>query len=160
MAGSIRNRVRQAAAHDEPVEIDASVPDLELSLNEHREEFEIYSLKVRFEELRQKQQETRDLHDLRFEYTDKIFKLVCGWLLCVILSVMLSGFKVWSFSLSDAVLIAFITSTTINVVGLFIVVAKWMYPASSSALKADHQNINPDSTSMNPKPKNKIAPKP
>ena len=54
MAGSIRNRVRQAATHDEPVEIDDSVPDLELSLNEHREAFEIYSLKVRFEELRQK----------------------------------------------------------------------------------------------------------
>ena len=129
-SASIRNRVKQAVAHDEPEEIESSPPDLKLSLAEHRDRFEIDSL-------RQKQRETEDLHDLRVDYTGNIFKLVCVWLACVIVCVTLSGFKLLGFSLSDAVLVAFITSTTINVVGLFIVVAKWMYPAVHSAGKVD-----------------------
>lgn len=34
--------------------------------------------------------------------------------------------------LAYTVLVAIITSTTVNVVGLFVLVAKWMYPANSS----------------------------
>jgi hypothetical protein len=32
------------------------------------------------------------------------------------------------FTLSDKVLIAFITSTTASVIGIFIIVAKWLFP--------------------------------
>ncbi|MCC6589759.1 MAG: hypothetical protein IT168_23900 [Bryobacterales bacterium] len=53
--------------------------------------------------------------------------LVACWLGCVALCIFLSGIRLWGFELSEKVLIAFITSTTINVVGLFVVVAKWMY---------------------------------
>ena len=71
--------------------------------------------------------EAKEIHDLRVRYTDKIFYVVCGWLICVVVSVLLSGFQSWGFRLSDSVQIAFITSTTVNVVALFVVVAKWLY---------------------------------
>jgi len=35
----------------------------------------------------------------------------------------------FQFALSDKVLIAFITSTTASVIGIFYVVAKWLFPA-------------------------------
>ena len=119
---SIKSRVAAAATNDEPVQAEAFEPDLGLSLREHRELHEIETLKQRLKE-------AVDVHKLRVEYTRKIFTLVCTWLGCVVVCVLFSGFNFGHFRLADSVLIAFITSTTVNVVGLFIVVAKWMYPS-------------------------------
>jgi hypothetical protein len=49
-----------------------------------------------------------------------------------------SGFGYKSFELPDGVLIAFIASTTVNVVGLFVLVAKWMYPAGTKWIPQRH----------------------
>ena len=43
----------------------------------------------------------------------------------------LTGFAVWGFNITDTVLVAFIISTTANIVGLFVLVAKWMCTANS-----------------------------
>ncbi len=152
MAASLRSRVTQAASHDEPLdENPPSSPDLELSLNEHREAFEIQTIQLRVDALTQQHQETLDLHKLRLGYAQDIFRLVCAWLCCVVIGVMLAGFKAWGFSLSDTVLIAFITSTTVNVVGLFIVVAKWMY--APSAKQGTPLTPNPPKKPRNSTPK-------
>ena len=128
MAESLRSRVKEAASHDEPQDENPALsPDLARNLEEHRDAVEISTLQLRVDALAQQHKETLDLHRLRLGYTRKIFWLVCVWLGCVVVGVGLSGLKAWGFGLSDAVLIAFITSTTVNVVGLFIVVAKWMY---------------------------------
>ena len=83
----------------------------------------------------QKQQlkELKDTHKLRLVYAGRIFWLVCAWLVLVAIAVFMSGFDLWGFKLSDKVLIAFIITTTINVVGLFIVVAKWMFPGDDKS---------------------------
>jgi len=48
----------------------------------------------------------------------------------------------------DKVLIAFITSTTINVVGLFVVVAKWMFPTvQNNTNEKANQSIHADAKS-------------
>ena len=94
-------------------------PDLSLSLDKHKSDL-----------LKQELKEAQDTHKLRLGYTGKIFWLVVAWLVCVLAAVLMSGFSVGGFSLSDKVIITFITSTTINVVGLFLVVAKWMFPSS------------------------------
>lgn len=70
----------------------------------------------------------RDLHDTRKEYTSKLFWLIVVWLSIVVLFVLLSATLKPRFSLSDGVLIAFITSTTVSVLGLFVLVAKWLFP--------------------------------
>ena len=102
------------------------LPDLSLDLEAHKLEFQLECLEHELKEL-------RDNHSLRLSYTGHIFKLVVAWLTCVVMCVVLAGFRLWGFQLSEKILIAFITSTTINVVGLFVLVAKWMYPAGDSA---------------------------
>jgi hypothetical protein len=42
-------------------------------------------------------------------------------------------------------LIAFITSTTVNVVGLFVLVAKWMFPAGSGKATGGELNAKAES---------------
>ncbi len=51
--------------------------------------------------------------------------MIC-WLVFVGLSVVATGIK-WLL-LSDAVLIALVTTTTATVLGIFIIVAKWLFP--------------------------------
>lgn len=96
-------------------------PDLSLDLAEHQLFYQVETLK-------QQLKEAQDTHKLRLGYADKIFWLVCAWLIGVVIGVFMSGLRAFGFSLSDNVLITFITSTTVNVVGLFVVVAKWMFP--------------------------------
>jgi hypothetical protein len=69
----------------------------------------------------------RDVHELRKEYIPRLFGLTCVWL--VVVTVFL--WRVaggWNFYLSDNVLIALITSTTINVIGIFLIAARWLFP--------------------------------
>ena len=112
--------IRTSAAHDLPSGKENGFSNLEIDLDEHRMRYELDSLE-------QQLREAEDTHELRIGYANKIFIMVCIWLGCVIASVVMCGFHLWGFTLSDKVLITFITSTTINVVGLFAIVAKWMF---------------------------------
>lgn len=64
--------------------------------------------------------------EARKSYANKIFALVCGWLSLMILLVALSGFGT---QLSDSTLIALITTTTVSVLGLFTIVANYLFKA-------------------------------
>ena len=70
--------------------------------------------------------------DERKKYANRIFYLVCSWLVFVGVLVLLNGVQgcVASipFRLSDAVLIALITTTTINVIGVFLFVVRYLFP--------------------------------
>jgi hypothetical protein len=102
-----------------------SSPDPSVSLKEYENSYRIGQLEQQLEE-------ARDTHKLRLGYAGKIFRLVVVWLACVIGAVFLAGLNYRGFALSDGVLIAFITSSTASVVGLFFVVAKWMFPDGSN----------------------------
>jgi hypothetical protein len=120
----LADKVRLAASLDIPFDIEEQRVDLGLSLEAHKNQVEIG-------QLHQDLRETIEKHGLRVSFSRWIFGLVCSWLVCVAVCVFMSGFNAWGFKLPDTVLIAFITSTTLNVLGLFVVVAKWMYPAES-----------------------------
>ncbi len=65
----------------------------------------------------------------RGKYAGRIFCLICTWLGSIFLLLVLQGFKTClGFHLSDKVLIAVITGTTINVLGLFAIVANYLFP--------------------------------
>jgi len=113
--------IHKAASHDKPTEEESGLPDLSLDLNEHKLQCEV-------DALRQQITEASDTHQLRIAYANKIFWLVCIWLACVIGSILLAGFQTSGFVLTEKVLITFIASTTLNVLGLFAIVAKWMFP--------------------------------
>lgn len=115
----------EKAASKESAGVSLAEPEspLEIDLPEHKLFFEVESLK-------QGLKETQDTHALRLGYAEKIFRLVAAWLLVVVIAVFFAGFSLLGFNLSDKVMIAFITSTNVTVVGLFVVVAKWMFPGS------------------------------
>lgn len=111
--------------------------------------------------------EAIDKHALRQRYTTHLFTLTCIWLSFVLLFVGLTGTKgalpipfhrlasaislnldncldCWKFyfSLSDKVLIAFITSTTASVIGIFLIVAKWLFPSELAEDKSEKKKEN------------------
>ncbi|WP_145005996.1 hypothetical protein [Pseudomonas oryzihabitans] len=87
----------------------------------------------------QKRRHEEDLHDLRKKHTALLFRLTFIWVAVVWFVVLLQGFGRWflpfflegyryiPFKLSDSVLIAFITSTTATVLGLYGVAAYWLF---------------------------------
>lgn len=87
-----------------------------------------------------KYEERFDLHGLRKEYIPKLFVMICLWLVFVAGLVFFSGYSADNinnpdcqinctrFSLDNNVLIAVVTTATATVVGLFVVVANWLFP--------------------------------
>ena len=84
--------------------------------------------------------------EARREYADKLYRLIIWWLSGIGLLIVFQGFTFdfvflatpsvssnfkdyfpISFSLSDKVFIAILTGTTVNVLGLFLVVARYFY---------------------------------
>lgn len=83
-----------------------------------REAIEIAQLQ---EELDSKKQDRVQ----RKEYANKIFNLLRIYLLSVFLILCCNGLE-W-FSLKDTVLVAIVTTTTANVIGIFYFVAKYLF---------------------------------
>ena len=65
-------------------------------------------------------------------FADKIFSLLCMYLLVVGLIVIGCGNQNGAFHLSDSVLVVLITTTTANVIGIFILVVKYLFNPRSS----------------------------
>ncbi|MFZ2901199.1 MAG: hypothetical protein WA004_21390 [Saprospiraceae bacterium] len=87
------------------------------------------------EEYRRKINETR-LQSLRDDTEAKrkmtywIFFMVAAWLVAILVMLVLAGFEETGFRLSDAVLIALLGSTTVNVTAFFLVVTKYLFPGT------------------------------
>src|SRR5688572_17029718 len=60
---------------------------------------------------------TKHLHYVRLFLLAALFILVMIWLFSVATLLLLQGFHIWGFNLSDTVIIAYITSTTVSVLG-------------------------------------------
>jgi hypothetical protein len=59
-------------------------------------------------------------------YAPAFFLLSCFWLLIVTVLLYLNGFSI--VHVSDSVLIAVVTTTTANIIGTLLVVAKYLFP--------------------------------
>ena len=110
------------------VELQTAPRDNDASLAE-RNALDLDRIKLELENIRQTQVATKEIHEIRKTYVQNLFVLIVCWLLLTAFVLTLAGFHDSGFTLSDKVLIALITSTTANVLGLFYVVAKWLYPA-------------------------------
>jgi len=75
--------------------------------------------------------EKQDVH-ARGEFAPRLFVLACLWIGFVGAIVLAQGFSEGTghhfFRLNDNVLIALLGSTTLNVIGLFYAVAKYLFP--------------------------------
>lgn len=66
--------------------------------------------------------------------------LTCCWLTSVLLILATQGLsegRLHFFQLSDGVLVALLGTTTVNVVGLFYVVAKYLFPDKGTKLERE-----------------------
>lgn len=84
-----------------------------------------YEAAARYIELKSRDQDIRE----RKEYAKKIFELIVWWLGAVWFLLMLAaigGPADW-FILSDKVLITLIGGTTVNVLGIFVIVANYLF---------------------------------
>lgn len=68
----------------------------------------------------------------RKEYAGKIYRLIAVWLGAIYVVIILQGLCA-AFTLSDTVLVTLISGTTINVLGLFIVVVNYLFSRGASA---------------------------
>jgi len=64
------------------------------------------------------------------------------WLGSVAVLLLMVGFHMWGFNLSDKVIIAYITSTTVSVLGLFHIAAKWLFSASFADFTRSLKDLN------------------
>ena len=63
----------------------------------------------------------------RLKYSGRLFWLLVVWLIAVVAIIVLHGFSAWGFDLSSNVLMMLIGSTTFNVIGMFLIVAKYLF---------------------------------
>lgn len=86
----------------------------------------------------QKRKEARDLHGMRMSHSWLLLGLALIWVFVILIVVLLQGFGQWftpllsgyyhiPFELSDTIIVAFITSTTATVLGLYGISAYWLY---------------------------------
>lgn len=67
----------------------------------------------------------------RKSYARKIYRLTIGWFCALGLILALHGWEKYSgFEISERIILALITSATIEVIGLFVVVAKYLFPST------------------------------
>lgn len=64
----------------------------------------------------------------RDKWGKRVFPMCAAWLVAVIVILLLQGFQIWGFHLDNSVLIAFIGSTTADVIGLGYIVANYLFP--------------------------------
>ena len=64
----------------------------------------------------------------RDKWAKRLFPLCAGWLLAVVAVLAFQGFHAWGFHLDDSVLIAFIGTTTADVLGLGYIVVNYLFP--------------------------------
>ena len=76
--------------------------------------------------LEEQLKDSQQNREQRKEYAGKIFYLVAGWLVSLIAIIVMAGFK-W-LALSDAVIISLITGATVNIIGLMVIVANYLFP--------------------------------
>jgi hypothetical protein len=68
----------------------------------------------------------------RDKWAKKLFPLCTGWLIAVVVVLVLQGFHLGGFHLDNSVLIAFIGTTTADVLGLGYIVVNYLFPKPSS----------------------------
>ncbi|HEV7684880.1 MAG TPA: hypothetical protein VGO68_22410 [Pyrinomonadaceae bacterium] len=120
---------------------DARVPEVKVS-DSRALEGQNYLIGVGEDWLRQEIRHTKHLHYVRLFLLAALFVLVLMWLFSVAALLTLQAFRVWDFNLSDKVIIAYITSTTVSVLGLFHIAAKWLFSASFADVASSIKNLH------------------
>lgn len=99
------------------------------------------------EDQAQKRKHENEIHDMRKYHANFLLVLALVWIFVILIVVLLQGFGQWftpimegytylKFKLSDTLVVAFITSTTATVLGLYGIAAYWLYGKTPPEKKA------------------------
>lgn len=80
------------------------------------------------EEIRARLKSFRQDTDERKKYAHRIFCLLCTWLICVGVILLLQGDMINGFELDKEIIVALIGGTTASVIGIFLIVAQYLFP--------------------------------
>lgn len=70
-----------------------------------------------------------DVHELRKKYVKKIYRLIKKYLIVLAVFIAIQAVcKVFNVAFGAAVIIAVLTTTTMNVLGIFYIVTHWLFP--------------------------------
>ena len=111
---------------DDLHEVQVDVPDDPNGIGELRAQVE--TLTSERDALRKKTDHMAADRKQRNTYTRRLYVLVVCWLIAVYFTLSLSGCQSNKFTLDSSVLIALITTTTASVIGLFTIVANYLFP--------------------------------
>jgi hypothetical protein len=116
---------------------DAAEPDPLALVGE--EDLETERVAAEIEHLHEDVRQTKLVNKARMVVLTCLFVLISLWIVSVMTLMAISGWHVWGFQLSDKVLITYISSTTVSVLGLFTVAANWLFSAQTLLNRARQQ---------------------
>lgn len=70
--------------------------------------------------------------DQRKQFAERIFLSVQNYMIIIVCLLFVQGFNVLYFSLSDTVLVTLLGTTTVNVIGIFAFVARYLFHRDSN----------------------------
>lgn len=92
-----------------------------------REIEELRKAKITNAKLREDIENLRQDREQRKQFAERIFFSVKSYMVCIIFLLFVQGFHILYFSLSDTVLVTLLGTTTINVIGIFAFVARYLF---------------------------------
>jgi hypothetical protein len=97
------------------------------------EDLEKERIVAAIERIREESRQTKFLFNARIILLVALFTLIVAWLVSVMMLTALCGLHLWGFALSDKVIMTYITSTTVSVLGLFHIAARWLFSLKESS---------------------------
>ncbi len=111
-----------------PVALDAIVPAPQASEATGEGALELETKQAELAKAKLVNREFQEILEQRREWGTRFFWVLLGWLISVVLVVFFEGFHLLGFKLDNSVLIAFIGTTTADVLGLGYVIANFLFP--------------------------------
>lgn len=106
------------------------VQDLE---QDKKSEYIIQLLKKRIE---RKDEEIKDIQQdrsQRKEFADKLFDLMCWYLVGVFLLILMNGISIMNFHISDEIILALLGTTAVEIIGTFAIVARYLFSKNNKS---------------------------
>lgn len=114
------------AIHDSPPSrVD---PEVNAAVGEERADLELQRLKIQNELLTARLKDREQDREERLRYAKRVFRLIVWWLVWVGSVVVVDGIEPLPFDLADAVIIALVGGTTASVIGIFLIIANYLFP--------------------------------
>lgn len=114
-----------AIADSPPSRVD---PEVSAAVRDERDALEVERLQTENDLLRTEVLDRQQDRDERLRYAKRIYWLLVGWLGWMGGVVIAQGLRLRGFVLADGVLIALVGSTTATVIGIFLIVANYLFP--------------------------------